>query len=415
MGIDLSPTRPTERIAILDVLRGFALLGILMVNMQWMNAPVAVSFSSVSLWDSFPDQVAELFIRIFFESKFYVLFSMLFGYGFWLFLQKKEDHNSGSVLKVYAWRLILLFFFGVAHVILLWPGDILVWYGMLGLLMILFRNVSNKGLIKWAVGLLLVPVSVTLLAVLMIKLAMMNPESAEGVRVAFEGQERTMVVLVERALDIYSTGSFADIVRVRLEEYSILLPAVFFFYPNVMAMLLLGQYAGRKRYLNNIEKNYGFFRKFFRVGLLVGIPANIVYGILASSIPVNEMGWLSALSYFLSSFGGPLLTLGYVSAIVLLFRKKVLSRFWEWLVPVGRMALTNYLLHSIIAAFLFHSYGLGLYGQVSLWQGVFLTLVIFSLQIPFSNIWLKYFRFGPFEWLWRSLTYLKWQPMRKIS
>jgi uncharacterized protein len=412
MATHLSPTRAGERIVILDVLRGFAILGILMVNMQWMNAPVAVSFSDVSLWNSLPDQVAELFIRIFFEGKFYVLFSMLFGYGFWLFLQKPSD-DPRVTRRVYAWRLILLFLFGVAHVVLLWPGDILLWYGLLGLLMMLFRNVSDKGLIKWAIGLLLVPVLITVFSVLMIKLAMMFPESAGAVKQAFEEQESSMVAMVDKALQVYSTGSFSEIINIRLEEYAILLPAVFFFYPNVLAMFLVGQYAARKGFLVDVEKHRRFFKKLIWIGILVGVPANVVHGILAMNIPVNEMGWLSVLSYFLASFGGPLLTLGYVSAIALLFNKKVLDKLWLWLSPVGRMALTNYLLHSIIAVFLFHSYGLGLYGEVSIWQGIVLTLVIFALQIPFSNIWLKYFRFGPFEWLWRSLTYLKWQAMKK--
>jgi uncharacterized protein len=303
--------------------------------------------------------------------------------------------------------------FGVAHVVLLWPGDILLWYGLLGLLMMLFRKVSDKGLIKWAIGLLLVPVLITVFSVLMIKLAMMFPESAGAVKQAFEDQESSMVAMVDKALQVYSTGSFSEIINIRLEEYAILLPAVFFFYPNVLAMFLVGQYAARKGFLVDVEKHRRFFKKLIWIGILVGVPANVVHGILAMNIPVNEMGWLSVLSYFLASFGGPLLTLGYVSAIALLFNKKVLDKLWLWLSPVGRMALTNYLLHSIIAVFLFHSYGLGLYGEVSIWQGIVLTLVIFALQIPFSNIWLKYFRFGPFEWLWRSLTYLKWQAMKK--
>ncbi|MFW5754922.1 MAG: DUF418 domain-containing protein [Marinilabiliaceae bacterium] len=408
----LSPTGASERIIILDILRGFALLGILMVNMQWMNAPVAVSFSPVSLWESMPDQIADFLIRAFFESKFYVLFSLLFGYGFWLFLQKPAESPEQTV-RTYVWRLVLLFFFGVFHVLVLWAGDILVWYALLGLLFVLFRQKSDKDLIKWTIGLLLVPVVLTAFFTLLIQLAMSVPEAASEVEAAFEEQEAQMAALIESAMETFRSGSFGEIFQMRLKEYGLLLPAIVFFYPNVLAMFLVGMYAARKGYLNNIEANLGFFRKLLRWGLFLGIPLNIIYGVLAVNLPANEMNWLQVLSLILKGFGGPLLTLGYVSAIVLAFFRGAFMKFFIWLAPVGRMALTNYLMQSIIAVILFHSYGFGLYGQVSLWQGMILTVVIFSLQIPFSNIWLRHFRFGPFEWLWRSLTYWKWQPMKR--
>ena len=222
-----------------------------------------------------------------------------------------------------------------------------------------------------------------------------------------------MADLFHRALRTYQSGSFAEIFHIRLEEYQLLLPGVFFFYPNVMAMFLVGMFAARKEYLHHLEANLKFFRKLLRIGLLVGIPLNIIYGVIAINTPVNEMNWWMALSSLLSSFGGPLLTVGYVSALVLIFYRGMFMKFFIRLAPVGRMALTNYLMHSILAVILFHSYGLGLYGKVSIWQGILLTFAIFVLQIIYSNVWLKYFRFGPFEWLWRSLTYLKWQPMKK--
>jgi len=412
MSQHLSPTRSNERIVVLDVLRGFAILGILMVNMQWMNAPVAISFSSVHLWTGFPDQIGKFIIHTFFEGKFYVLFSMLFGYGFYLFLQKPSDNHRLNV-RIYVWRLILLIFFGVAHVLLLWPGDILIWYGLLGLLLVLFRKVSDRGLIKWAIGILLIPPVLTALATLLMSLAMMNPEAAEEIRAVYEDQASSMAIMIGKALDIYAQGNFAEIFRMRMEEYALLLPAVFFFYPNVLAMFLVGQYAARKGYLNNIAAHEEFFKKVLYYGLFIGLPANIAYGILAMNVTMNEMSLLVVIANFLSGFGGPLLTATYVSFIVLLFHRGQFSTRAKWLAPVGRMALTNYLSHSIIAAFLFHSYGLGLYGEVPVWQGIILTLVIFALQIPLSIFWLKHFRFGPFEWLWRSLTYLKWQPMLK--
>ncbi|MFW6372013.1 MAG: DUF418 domain-containing protein, partial [Bacteroidota bacterium] len=243
--------------------------------------------------------------------------------------------------------------------------------------------------------------------------AMSIPEAASEVQASFAEQKEQIAAMVDSSLEVFKHGSFGEIVQMRLKEYGLLLPAVVFFYPYVLAMFLIGMFAARKGYLNNIEANKGFFRKLVKWGFLVGIPLNIIYGVLAVNLQADEMSWLKVLFSLLSGFGGPLLTLGYVSSIVLLFFRGTCARVFQWIAPVGRMALTNYLLHSIIGAILFHSYGFGLYGQVSIWQGMILTIVIFLLQIPLSNVWLNYFRFGPFEWLWRSLTYWKRQPMRK--
>ena len=115
----------------------------------------------------------------------------------------------------------------------------------------------------------------------------------------------------------------------------------------------------------------------------------------------------------MSSFGSPALTIAYVSGLIILIEKGVLSKLFNWLSFVGRMALTNYLLHSIIASFLFLSYGLGLFGKVSPLQSILLVFLVYGLQIPFSIFWLKKYRFGPFEWLWRSLTYMRIQPFKR--
>ena len=133
---------------------------------------------------------------------------------------------------------------------------------------------------------------------------------------------------------------------------------------------------------------------------------------LSMNAAMNSMDASTFIATLLIGFGGPLLTLGYVSAIVLLFNGGYIKKVLSSLSAVGRMALTNYLLQSIVVAFLFQSYGLGLYGQVTVWQGMILTILIFALQVPFSIWWLSNFRFGPFEWLWRSFTYLKFQPMK---
>ncbi len=155
------------------------------------------------------------------------------------------------------------------------------------------------------------------------------------------------------------------------------------------------------------------FRKIFWWGLAIGIATNLLYTISYQHAGASVPGGWSLLASSMHTFGGVSLGLCYISGIVLLFINGKTSFFVKYLVPIGRMALTNYLLQSIICALLFHSYGLGLYGKVEVWQGIALTLIIFVLQITFSRWWLNHFQFGPFEWLWRSLTYFKMQPMKK--
>lgn len=409
MSPHFNPTVPGQRIQILDTLRGFAIFGILMVNMLWMSAPVGISLTDYSLWNSPTDRTVEFLISFLFEGKFYVLFSMLFGYGFWLFLQK--TNNGASPVKVYAWRLILLILFGAAHIVLLWPGDILFIYGFLGLFLLLFRNKSNRGLFKWALALLIIPLVLLTGLALLFHLGMSNPHAAEAIESAMEDQNAVFVALIENALKIYPTGTFSEIVSIRLEEYTTLLTgAIIMFYPNVLAMFLLGFYAGKKQLLKEVTTHLPFFRKMAVWGLSTGLLAGLAYAYFKMETDLGTPTFESVLAMALNAFGGPLLSLGYVSTILLLIHTERMKRCAKWLASVGRMALSNYLMHSIIAALLFHSYGFALYGKVSIWQGALLSLAIFAIQIPLSIAWLNYFRFGPFEWLWRSLTYLKWQP-----
>lgn len=181
----------------------------------------------------------------------------------------------------------------------------------------------------------------------MVGLASVNPEISAEIREGFAESYASLESFIQRASHIYASGTFSEIVKIRLAEYRMLLPGLIFFYPVVLSMFLVG-----------------------------------------------------------------FLGLCYVSAIVLLHASGKADGLMKLIAPVGRMALTNYLLHSMIAVLLFHSIGFGLFGKIELWHGILISFLIYALQIPFSIIWLKHFRFGPFEWLWRSLTYLKLQPFK---
>lgn len=401
----VKPTDVKKRIPLLDVLRGTAIFGILAVNMPLMNAPVTTMLASIRLWEGLPDRIMDIVIKLFFEGKFYTLFSLLFGYGFWLFLNKPSPEGR-SIVPLYRRRVFILLLIGILHMVLLWAGDILIFYALFGFLLILFRKSSDRKIFRWAIAFILIPIILTVLMTAMVGMAGADPEAAAAVEAGMNAQNERMNTQVMTALDIYARGSFAEIVGMRITEWLTLLPGLLFFYPNVIAMFLLGMLAARRGILADVEKHLPAFKKFFRWGLIIGLPANIIFAWVSYHGQPSDPTWPNALGMICIGFGAPALTLAYISGIALLFRKGFMKATATRLASVGRMALTNYLMQSIIGAILFHSYGFALYGKVSLWQGFLLTAMIFAVQAALSPLWLRRFRFGPAEWVWRRLTYL---------
>ena len=410
MSLKYSPLKQSKRIVLIDVLRGFAIFGILMVNMPMMFGPITQYLLGAKPDASQHQVISELFIKFFFEGKFIVLFSMLFGFGFWIFMNKTVEKGS-SIILVYGRRLFFLLLFGLVHVLLFWAGDILVFYALFGFILILFKNASNRKIFKWAIWLTLIPTILTSLMVTVFWFFSQIPEAKSDMAIGIQKVIDDTHQLVEQASAIYSGGSFSEIVSIRIEEYQALLPGIPFFYPFVLGMFLIGIWAARKGVISDYIGNLLLFRKIFWWGLGIGIVTNTLF-VIASlhAVMIIPDGW-TLLASSMHIFGGVSLGLCYVSAIVLLFARGKSALFNRLLAPVGRMALTNYLLQSIICAFLFHSYGFGLFGKIEVWQGVVLTIIFFSVQIIFSRWWLNHFQFGPFEWLWRCLTYLKFQPL----
>ncbi|MFO7924138.1 MAG: DUF418 domain-containing protein [Bacteroidales bacterium] len=407
-----SPVTSTERIVLLDVLRGLAIFGILMVNMQIFYRPVSLMLAGYPGFISIADTIAEILIKFFFEGKFYVIFSMLFGYGFWLFINK-PGHEGKSIIPVFRRRAFFLLIFGILHVVLLWAGDILVFYALFGFLLIAFRRKSGRSLIKWAIWLILIPIIISSLGVLMTVLASMDPEAKTAVDASLQERATFMESMIVKASAVYSTGSFTEIVSIRLREYQLLLPGILFFYPMVFAMFLTGVWAAKKEIIRNYQDHLPFFRKTFRIALITGLIANTIYTYSYFQTSAAMADIYSVLYSAGHIIGGISFGIAYISGIVLLVNRGKLKGFGSLMSPVGRMALTNYLMHSIICTTLFLSYGFGLFSQITAWQGVLLTIVIFGIQIYYSKVWLKYFDYGPFEWLWRSLTYGRLMKFRK--
>ena len=409
----IAPVQQADRIQIIDVLRGFALFGILFVNMVIFNRPIQVILFPVDSAAPWYDQAADWLIHFLGEGKFYALFSMLFGLGLTLQMERIEA-RGGKFVPLYARRLLVLLGIGLVHAFLIWMGDILIMYALLGFLLILFRNARPRTLLIWALILIALPLLFNLCITALLELGRSFPEGAAEIEMVFTQTIANFEADLARAYRVYASGTFGEITAQRIYDYTSMgLSAYMVMGFNVMAMFLLGVYFGKTEVFRNLEGNRDRFRKLLAWGLPLGLAGNALYATLVLSMSRIEPTWTLLLSTFGQTVGAPLLMLAYVSIFCLLALSPVWAKQLQVLAPVGQMALTNYLTQSIVCTLIFYGYGLGLFGQMGAATGIGLTIVIYALQIPLSHWWMRRFLYGPVEWLWRSLTYGKPQPIRR--
>jgi len=311
--------------------------------------------------------------------------------------------------------LLILLGIGLAHAFFIWIGDILTLYALLGFLLVLYRKARPKTLLIWVVIFLALPILFYVLSVTAIELGRAaGPEVAAEINHSFAAQRAAYNADVERAYAVYAQGSFAQITQQRAYDMmSFMAPSTLFLAPSVFAMFLAGLYFGRRRLFQNIDENLPFFRKLLWWGLAVGVAGNLVYATLSLPLARSEPSPAMLAATLGQTIGAPALCLFYVAALTLLSRRANWQKRLGLLAPVGRMALSNYLGQSIICTLIFYGYGLGLFGQVGKALGLLLAVLIYTGQVVLSAWWMQRFRFGPAEWLWRSLTYMKLQAMSR--
>jgi uncharacterized protein len=394
------PIAATERVELLDVLRGFALLGILVVNMQLFKSALA----GAGVLEPFPgtaDRAASWLISFAFESKFYVLFSFLFGYG--LSVQVARAAAQGAALAPrYLRRLGALLLIGFAHALLLYTGDILVAYAVLGLVLLWARTAASRTLLSWAAALLLG-------WALVLGLSALSAAGAPELSPADQAAVTRAVQADAAEAEAAYRGTPADVVAQRARELPLVwTSAIGAMVPVIVAMFLVGMWAGRAGVLAHAREREALLRRARRVGLAVGVPGAAIY---AAAVQVGQPPAVAIAGYAVGIVAAPALSAVYATTIALARRPE---GPWSlsWLAPVGRMALSNYLLQSLACSLIFTGYGLGLFGRVGPLAGFGLSVAIFAVQIPLSAWWLRRFRFGPAEWVLRSITYLRVQPMR---
>ncbi len=408
----LAPVAAAERVEILDVLRGFAIFGILAVNMALFFSPLYLQMLGEVQPGGSLDDLVHKAVAFFFQGKFYTLFSFLFGIG--LALQMERAAARGRrVSGFFARRMLVLLCIGLAHAFLLWFGDILVTYALLGFALLLFQSCKPKTLLIWSASLLAVPILIAVGFTGLAQLARLSPAIAE-VMTAQAGEARAeLTEATAEALRAYSQGTWSEIAATRAREWLAVNQYAIFFAPNILGLFVLGLWAGRRRFFHDLPAHLPRIRRAFPALLAVGVVAN---GVLVfaqeRADPLTANLWFG-IQQVAFSIGALALCFTYVTGLCLLWQRAAGRRMLQPLVPVGRMALSNYLMHSVICTTLAYGYGLALYGQVLHAAGLGLTVLIFALQIPLSAWWLSRFRFGPMEWLWRSLSYGRMQPMQR--
>lgn len=363
---------PDDRIESIDAIRGIALFGVLLVNL--------VTEFRVSLFQQFLpsnaagfDLLVDRVVFLGFESKAFSLFALLFGVGLAIQFERLSAH--GRPLYWLARRLVVLLGFGLVHLLLVWNGDILTEYAVAGFIALPLLRLRNA----------------TLLAIVVALLALYAAGPGwYGMPWPSAAQLQRHVALANQ---VYGTGSLGDIWRFSLSELPLIFALHVWVFPRTLALFVLGILLWRVGFLKQPQK-------------FADETAGIAFISIASGVVLTRLNALLA---------PVMLALGYGAMLILLAQWMPAKRFLSQFAPMGRMAFTNYLLQSFVFSFIFFGYGLGQFGAMSAATAVMLGVALYIAELVLSKWWLRQYRFGPIEWLWRTLMYGVSQPMRNVT
>ncbi len=401
MSTTTSSLPASERIATLDIVRGFALLGILIMNMPGFSASFFAEADGSHLWPGKLDQFAEQARDLLFSGKFNSMFSLLFGIGFTIQFARMQQADPHHATGQYVRRLLVLGVFGLIHVTVFWTGDVLHIYALLGLVLLFgLRSVGDRAI------------------VVLIGLCLLYPVVSGALRLLVMTPEITARLVAEsKALEIsnnaaYGHGSFLDAAREHLRESLYFydnrwsLWGTLGFYVQMAMTMLLGLLAGRRNWPRRIPELLPRIPRLqwsaLALGLACGVAFTVIFEFQRAPGP-TPLKLLGSLCYWTSRFA---LMVFYVLTIVRLAQTPGGARALAPLAMAGRMPLTNYLMQTLLCTALFYGWGLGQWGRVGPAAGLGLALLIyFCIQVPWSLWWLRTHERGPMEALWARLTY----------
>lgn len=385
------PVAPSHRIPGIDVLRGLALFGVLAINVVFeFRVSIFEQFLPPTPTDtaSAIDRALKVFLAAAIELKALALFSFLFGVG--LAIQFDRLTNNPRRLTLLIRRLVVLLVIGAAHLLLLWNGDILVEYAVAGLIVLPFLFGP-----RW----LALCAAVVALAVYL-AMPLLPPV------VQFPSQLWIRDHIGEAAT-AYGDGGFLDVLAFQIREIPAIFPLHVLIFPRTIALFLFGALCWRSGILRRASQHRSLLFGLALVWVLFGAALIIATQGRALS------GWPppGPVHDVVERLGGVILALGYAATIVGLVSVTAGQRMLAWAAPAGRMAFTNYLGQSLILAWIFYGYGFGLFGRLSVTTAFTIGVAVYAVQVAISAWWLSRYRYGPVEWLWRSLMYGTWQPM----
>ncbi|GEL78346.1 DUF418 domain-containing protein [Tenuibacillus multivorans] len=385
----MNPGSPVKsRVKAIDAIRGLALLGILLVNLLSFHSPHFMYGGMEGFYSGSIEHVLLASIDMFVQASFYPLFSLLFGLGIYMMferLQQKRLNPKPILLR----RMFVLMGFGLLHGIFIWYGDILLTYSVIGLISLLFISKSAMSLMKWAFNLLLIPaVLMTLLMFLVREYSVsMNSQLIQQAMLGYSGN-----------LESVMSQNFFDWLNMNhpLQWLFMIL--------SILPMFLLGIMIKKRGWIDETQKNNSEIKKW-----LLG---SFVVFILFKIAPYL-FGMPTWFDYAQDAIGGSFSSIFYFLVLLVIFKSRNFSAVERILSNVGKLSLTNYVMQSLIGTTLFYGIGFNLYGELNLVTLMVIGMAIFGLQIIFSQWYVKRFYFGPLEWVYRTLTYNRVQPMVK--
>jgi uncharacterized protein len=386
-----APVNPAERIDAIDVLRGLALLGVLAINVVTeFRVSIFEQFLPNADTTSALDRAVQTFLMMAIEMKALALFSFLFGAGLAIQFERLAGNPRRTTLLVR--RLAVLLIIGLGHLFLIWNGDILTQYSLAGFIVLPFL---------WGPRWLLAAGASLLLAVYLV-MPLLPP-------IVPWPTTTWMKHHVAEASQVYGTGGFMDILMFRIREVLFIVPLHVYIFPRTVALFLFGMLVWRTGTLRRPAAPGLLLPSVAIVGIFVGGGLTIA----AEGQALLGLPSLGRAQFSLERLATVLLATGYGAAVIGLVGTSGGKRMLAWAAPLGRMAFTNYLAQSLIFGWIFYGYGLGLFGRTGVTAALAIGICVYVAQVMISARWLRHYRFGPVEWMWRSLMYGSLQPLRQ--
>lgn len=432
------PVKDKERIESLDLLRGFAILGILLMNIVGFGLLFVdtATFEQIYSERDHANFWTHATMTILFEGKMRALFCMLFGAGIMLFsIQKIVPGKKGVTLLFYL-RMLWLALFGFLHAhVLLWVGDILYFYGLFGMIVFLLRKMKPK---YKAMGVPIVAVLGFILGVVfyqgirdtrlqylevqpLIEAGETLTEEQEATVAAWRDVEKNFLPTPDDSAESIRKmrGSYSEVAsEVRPKAWDFQTKYILMLLGDNIALMLLGMALLQWGFFSG-KWTLPQYRKTMWIGYGIGIPL-VIISFWHQTQTASMEQYLKELEETPISWYGLIypvqrifIVMAHASLVIILMKQGLLDRIKESVKAVGQMAFTNYILQTVLCTLFFHGYGLGYYHHLEYYQLFFVVIAVWAISLIISPIWLKYYRFGPLEWLWRSLSYRKLQPMRR--